>query len=80
MKFSFGDYILPFPFFISLFIGLMMCYALTPPPKVVFKYPTPENANNTIYKDNSDNCYKYEVDEVSCPKNRNEIIDHPIDN
>ena len=80
MKFSFGDYILPLPFFISLFIGLMMCYALTPPPKVVFKYPTPENADKTIYQDKSENCYKYVVDEVECPANKNEIKEQPINN
>ena len=75
-----SKYIEPFPFFIALFFGLMMCYIMTPPPKIVYKHPTPENVNDLIYKDNSDNCYKYEVDEVTCPKNKNEIIDHPIDN
>ena len=39
-----------------------------------------DNESSMVNKDKSDNCYKYEVDEVSCPKNRNEIIDHPIDN
>ena len=80
MKFSFSDYILPLPFFIALFIGFMMCYALTPPPKVVFKYPTPENASSTIYQDNSSNCYKYEVDEVECPEDKNLIKENPINN
>lgn len=80
MKFSFNDYILPLPFFIALFIGFLMCYALTPPPKVVFKYPTPENAEDTIYKDKSSNCYKYEVDEVECPKDKKLIKENPINN
>jgi hypothetical protein len=82
MKFSLSlsNYILPFPFFISLFIGLMMCYVLTPPPKIVLRHPTPENAKHTIYQDKSDNCYKYEVDEVSCPHDKNLIKEQPINN
>ena len=80
MKFSINNYILPFLFFIALFIGFMMCYALTPPPKVVFRYPTPENAKDTIYQDKSSNCYKYEVDEVECPEDKNLIKENPINN
>ena len=80
MKFSLNNYILPFPFFISLFIGLMMCYVLTPPPKIVFRHPTPENAQDTIYQDKSDNCYKYEVDEVQCPANKTGVKEHPVNN
>ena len=75
-----SKYIEPIPFFIALFFGFMMCYIMTPPPKIVYKHPTPENTKDTIYKDKSDNCYRYEVDEIKCPKNKNEIIDHPIDN
>ena len=62
-------------FFISLFIGFMMCYILTPPPKIVFKHPTPENAGKIIYKDNGDSCYKYIAEQVECPANQNEISD-----
>lgn len=78
MKFS--NYILPFPFFLALAVGLLMCYVLTPPPRIVFKHPNPENAGKTVYKDNSDNCYKYKVDKVPCPKDKNKIKEHPIDN
>mgnify|MGYP001200627146 CR=1 FL=1 len=59
-----AKYIEPFPFFMAIFFGLMMCYVMTPAPQIVFKHPTPENANDVIYHDESDNCYKYEVDEV----------------
>ena len=70
----------PLPFFAALFFGLMMCYILTPPPQIIFKHPTPENASDTIYRDNNDNCYKYEVDEVKCTANKNEIKEHPVEN
>lgn len=71
-------YILPLPFFISLFIGFMMCYVLTPPPKIVYKFPTPQNASKVIYRDESENCYKYDVDEVPCPKDKSKITEQPI--
>ena len=70
----------PFPFFMAIFVGLMMCYVMTPAPQVIFRHPTPENANDTIYHDDSDNCYKYEVDEVKCPSNKDSIKQHPVNN
>ena len=75
-----SKYIEPFPFFMAIFFGLMMCYVMTPVPQIVFRHPTPENANNTVYHDESDNCYKYEVDEVKCPKDKSKIKKQPIDN
>ena len=72
-----GEYILPLPFFISLFIGFMMCYILTPPPNIVFRHPTPENTN-LVYKDESNGCYKYEVDMIECPKDKSKIKNTPI--
>lgn len=75
-----SKFIEPLPFFASLFFGLMMCYILTPPPKIIFKHPTPENVDDIIYKDESENCYKYEVDEVKCPANNVGVKEHPINN
>lgn len=65
--------IIPIYFFISFFIGLFFVYISTPKPKVIIKYPTPENAGKIIYKDNSDICYKYISKEVNCPKNPKKI-------
>tara|TARA_B100000941_G_C28151239_1_gene372607 strand:- start:88 stop:321 length:234 start_codon:yes stop_codon:yes gene_type:complete len=75
-----SKYIEPFPFFMALFVGLMMCYVMTPAPQIVFRHPTPENVDDIIYQDGSDNCYKYEVDEVKCPSNKESIKQHPVDN
>ena len=75
-----SKYIEPFPFFMAIFFGLMMCYVMTPAPQVVFRHPTPENVKDTIYHDDSDNCYRYEVDEVKCPSNKDSIKQHPVNN
>jgi hypothetical protein len=66
-------YILPLYFLISFCIGIFFVYISTPKPKIIIKYPTPQNAGKIIYKDNSGLCYKYLAKEVKCPKNTKEI-------
>ena len=68
-----SKYIIPFYFFISLFIGLFIAYISTPVPDVIIKYPTPQNAGKIVYKDDSDVCYKYKAEEVSCPKDKSNV-------
>jgi hypothetical protein len=57
----------PLAFFIALIVGLFFAYISTPNPKVIIKYPTPENAGKVVYKDNSGVCYKYHAKEIDCP-------------
>jgi len=59
----------PLVFFISFCIGLFLTYIFTPLPDVIIKYPTPENSNSLIYRDEADNCYKFRSLQVKCPKN-----------
>ena len=62
------DNIQPFWFFLSVFLGLFYVYITTPNPEIIMKYPTPENANDSIFDDDSNNCYKFITKEVDCPK------------
>ena len=64
-------------FIISLSIGLLFVYLSTPPPTVIYVYPTPENINKVEYKDKADNCYQFKSTEVSCV-NSDEIKTIPI--
>lgn len=73
------DKIDPLYFFISLFVGLFLCYVTAPTPDVIIKYPTPENSEKLIFRDKADNCYKFVSNEVECPKDISEINDIPID-
>ena len=66
-------FIIPFYFFIALFIGLFIAYISTPAPDIIIKYPTPQNAGKIVYKDDSDVCYKYKAEEVSCPKDKSNV-------
>ena len=64
-------------FIISLSIGLLFVYLSTPPPTVIYVYPTPENINKVEYKDKADNCYQFKSTEVSC-MNTEDIKTIPI--
>ena len=64
-------------FFLSLALGLLIVYCSTPVPDIIIKYPTPENASDMIFNDDSDNCYKFTTNEVECP-NKDLINEIPI--
>ena len=56
-----------FYFLLSLCFGLFLCYITSPIPDIIIKYPTPENSEKEIYKDNADNCFRFKSIEVKCP-------------
>jgi|TARA_B110000967_G_C18893245_1_gene568829 hypothetical protein len=67
------DYI-NFKFFlISLAVGLFFVYILDTPKKVIYITPNIDNMNKVLYKDNTDNCFKYEAVEMKCPSNSKKI-------
>ena len=72
------DKIHPLAFVISLCIGLLFCYIFNPTPELIIKYPTPENVHDMVYEDDADNCYKFTSEEVTCPKNKGDINDIPV--
>jgi hypothetical protein len=72
------DYISIPVFFISFAIGLFFVYIFGPEMKKIYIYPTLENIDNVLFKDNADNCYKYHAQEVKCPSNPDEIFTPPI--
>jgi hypothetical protein len=65
-------------FLIAFGLGLFFVYSFGDVPKIVFKYPTPDNIDETQYKDSANNCYKYEANEIKCPKNKKKITNIPI--
>jgi|TARA_B110001450_G_scaffold57193_1_gene53811 hypothetical protein len=68
----------PIVFMISLCVGIFFVYVITPPPKVIVKYPTPENSGRIIYKDEAHNCFKINSTEVKCPKNKTNVKSIPV--
>ena len=58
-------------FIVALSIGLFYTYVTDDYKKVIILYPTPENIQEYQYKDKSDNCYTYDLNEVNCPDDEN---------
>lgn len=65
-------------FLFSLFIGILITYIVTPEPEIIIKYPTPDNIKNFIFKDNTDNCYKFISNNVKCPIDKSKISKIPL--
>ena len=74
----FLDKLNPIAFIGACALGLLICYLSKPTPKLVVKFPSPYNAGKITYKDNSDNCFKIDAEEVSCPLDKTLIKPQPI--
>lgn len=73
-----GKYI-NFPvFLVSLAIGILFVYLFQPELNVIYVYPTPDNQNKILYKDKTDNCFKFNAEEVECPNDKTKIKNIPI--
>jgi hypothetical protein len=73
-----GKYI-NFPvFLVSLAIGILFVYLFQPELNVIYVYPTPDNQNKILYKDKTDNCFKFNAVEVKCPDDTTKIKNIPI--
>lgn len=68
----------PLFFFVAFAFGILFCYVLAPTPHVVVKFPTPYNADSTVYRDKANTCYKYAADQVACPIDKSIIKAQPI--
>ena len=51
---------------ITLAIGLFFSYVINPQTDVIYVYPTPDNTEQYLFIDRTDNCFKYQAQEVSC--------------
>ena len=68
-----GKYI-NFPvFLVSLAIGILFVYLFQPELNVIYVYPTPDNQNKILYKDKTDNCFKFNAEQVKCPDDKTKI-------
>lgn len=62
----------------SLAIGLFFIYIWGPETKVVYIYPSPENVEKVLFKDNADNCFYFKQVEVKCPSDISLLSKIPI--
>jgi len=69
------DYISLPVFLVALAVGLFVVYILGPEETVVYIYPTPKNVRKMLFKDKTDECFKYTPVEVECPNDTSLIQD-----
>lgn len=74
----FFDFLHPLAFLLALAVGIFHVYITSPAKRIVYKYPTPDNINKIIYRDDAGTCYKYKMEEGPCPKNSNQIKEIPL--
>lgn len=67
------QHIEPFYFIVAFAFGIFLSYIFTPSPKIVIKYPTPQNAGKVTYVDDAGVCYRYEAIKTECPANKDNI-------
>jgi hypothetical protein len=64
--YMFTDKINWYVFFISFAVGMFLVYVFGEDIKNVYVYPTPENTNDILFQDKTNNCFKYDTVEVPC--------------
>jgi hypothetical protein len=65
-------------FLVSFILGLCCIYFMGPETKVIYKYPSPSNYKNMLYKDNVDQCFQFKPVATECPINPLAIKTVPI--
>jgi hypothetical protein len=69
------------PVFLSSFIvGLFFIYMMGEDKKIIYKYPSPQNYKNILFKDKSDQCFQFNPVRTTCPINPFSIKVVPIQN
>jgi hypothetical protein len=60
-------------FICSFVIGIIFVYILGPSRKKIVVFPTLSNYTKTLYRDNADQCFKFNMTPVACTNNTSTI-------
>lgn len=64
-------------FIFSFIIGFIYVYLLDPF-EIISVYPTPNNTNKLLFKDNANNCYKFKSEIINCPTDFTIVKNIPV--
>ena len=65
-------------FIISFALGMFAVYILEPDTTKIKVYPSPDNNQYIQYKDEANNCFTFRQSSISCPKDKTNIYETPI--
>jgi hypothetical protein len=65
-------------FLISFAVGIFVMYVLMPDLRKIYVYPTPENVDILLYRDNTGHCFRFDEQQVPCPTNKSMINHIPV--
>ena len=68
------------PLLAGLVLGIIAILFVKPEDTVVYKYPHPDIADKTIYKDKNGVCYQYSAEKQDCSANREKQKPYPLQN
>jgi hypothetical protein len=75
----FEKYISWHAFIIGFVVGIIYRFYIVPIAyRTVHIYPTPENVNSLVFKDNADTCFKFYTIDTICPAEQAKIKNIPI--
>jgi hypothetical protein len=67
-------------FLTSFIVGLFFIYMMGEDKKIIYKYPSPQNYKDILFKDKSDQCFQFNPVSTTCPFNPFSIKVVPIQN
>jgi len=65
-------------FLVSFAIGMFFVYSTFDDRRKIYVYPTPENVEHVLYKDEGDQCFAFHEKEVKCPTTPGQIAKPPV--
>jgi hypothetical protein len=65
-------------FLVSFALGILFTYVLGLDLKPVYVYPTPENIQQFLFRDDAGTCFQFISEEVSCKGNEKKIKSIPV--
>lgn len=65
-------------FLFTFIIGILFIYIYKPNRKTIHVFPTPDNMDKILIKDNSDTCFAFKAKPIECPLNKSQIKGYTI--
>jgi hypothetical protein len=73
-----NEYPIELSLVVSFAVGLAIMMLTVPKPRVVVKFPSPDNVDTHVYKGSDNTCYKIAADEEECPSDGKQVRSQPV--